>query len=113
MMGYVKSFTNRQSMKGIVMDAPPILNDILQRKDELRNRLLQIIMREPDTIHVYSKAIGVSPSTLRSFLNNKGRPLFKTLCLVANYALMREMEFEAKKAAKKIIESPEEFTLVL
>jgi transcriptional regulator with XRE-family HTH domain len=93
------------------MDAPPILNDILNRRDEFRNRLLQIIMRDPDTVGVFAAAIGVSSSTLRSFLNNKGKPLIKTLCLVANYVTRREMEFEAQKAAKKIIENNTEVIL--
>jgi len=67
-----------------------LLKDLTARKEEIRNRLLQVIMKEPKSIAMYADFIGLSVTTMRSFLNGRTEPTFKTLCLVAKFVEERE-----------------------
>lgn len=79
------------------------LNSIFERKDDVRSRLLQIVMKDPDTINIYAKAIGISSATLRNFLSDKGKPLFKTLCLISNYIDKHEQQVKAQGEILEVV----------
>jgi len=76
------------------MESPPLLNDLRLRKVELRNRLLQLMMKDPKSVAYYADFIGLSVVTMRSFFNGKGEPTLKTLALVAKYVERRERELK-------------------
>lgn len=68
--------------------------EVLNSRKELRERLLALINKNPQSITELSKKMSISSLTLKSFLIDDKETDFKRLCMIKNYVEQREKENE-------------------